>query len=152
MSHHPKYSLTPLPHVHILMVVVFFIADFYVNIDGFTTLGQTFLSCSLPLSALWASSEAERSSGIQVRPSFGNFSGTTASAGTEVRPYSKKSFFSFLQSGARSTVSKGSDIEKGSFTDEGMGRESDHVMIQRTLHVASSESPVPRSAGRSNPF
>jgi hypothetical protein len=49
-------------------------------------------------------------------------------------------------------ASKGSDVEKGSFTDEGFARESDHVMIQRTLHVASSDSPVPRSAGRNNPF
>jgi hypothetical protein len=129
--------------------VIFFIADFYVNIDGFTTLGQTFLSCSLPLSALWASSEAEKASGIQVRPSFGNFSGTTASAGSEIRPYSKKSFFSFLQSG-RTTSNNGSDVEKGSFSED--LRDSDHVMIQRTLHVASSESPLPRSAGRGNPF
>jgi hypothetical protein len=123
--------------------VAFFIADFYVNIDGFTTMGQTLLACSLPLSALWASTEAEKhTTGIQVRPSFGNnFTGTTTSAGTEVQ--SKKSFFSFLRPDNKRDSEGGSEVEKGSFVSD-----SDHVMIQRTLHVAHSESPVPRSAGR----
>ena len=120
--------------------MAFFIADFYVDIDGFTTMGQTLLACSLPLSALWASTESEKHApGIQVRPSFGNFtSGTSTSGGTEIQ--SKKSFFNFWR-GDRETV--GTEVEKGSFVSD-----SDHVMIQRTMHVAHSESPVPRSAGR----
>ena len=38
-----------------------------------------------------------------------------------------------------------SEVEKGSYTED-----SEHVMVQRTLQVVSSESPLPRSAGTSN--
>jgi hypothetical protein len=122
-----------------LIIVAFMIADYYVNIDGFVTIGETFLTCSLPLSALWASSEAEKSSTAQIRPpiSFG----TNTSDGTEVRPVSKRSFFTFWNGGKGTQSTVHSEMEKGSFTEE-----SDHVMVQRTLQVVSSESPVPRPA------
>jgi hypothetical protein len=122
--------------------VAFIIADFRVTIDGFATIGETFLTCSLPLSALWASAEGERSSSIQVKPSFGNYNGTSSSDGTEIRPQSKKSFFDVWRGSKGTQSSVKSDVEKGSFTEE-----SDHVMVQRTLQVSSAESPVPRTAG-----
>jgi pheromone alpha factor receptor len=125
-----------------LPLVAFMIANFYVDIDGFTTIGETFLTCSVPLSALWASAEGEKSSVVQVKPSFGNYSGTTSSTNTEGRPMSKKHFFGIFQGGKGTQSSVHSEVEKGSFTEE-----SDHVMIQRTLQVVTAESPVPRSAG-----
>lgn len=54
------------------LLVIFVIADFYVNTDGFVTIGQTFLTCSLPLSALWATSEAEKSFVIQPELTAGS--------------------------------------------------------------------------------
>lgn len=105
------------------------------KIDGFVTIGETFLTCSLPLSALWASSEAEKSSVGQVKPSA---FGTNCSTVSETRPHSKKSFFQFWPSVKGSSSSVHSELEKGSFSDDG-----DHIMVQRTLEVVSSESPVP---------
>jgi pheromone alpha factor receptor len=123
----------------LIILVAFTISDFYVNLDGFVTIGETFLTCSLPLSALWASSEAENASTPQIKaPSA---FGTTSDAGTEVRPHSKKSFFSFWNGGrGTQTSSVHSDMEKGSFSEE-----SDHVMVQKTLQVIHSDSPAPRS-------
>jgi hypothetical protein len=127
-----------------LIEVAFTITDYYVDIiDGFATLGQTFLTCSLPLSALWASAEAEKHSVIQVKP-IGTF-GTSTSGSTYDRPVSKKSVFN-IWSGSKGTQgSVVSEVEKGSYTED-----SEHVMVQRTLQVVSSESPLPRSAGTSN--
>jgi hypothetical protein len=115
------------------------IADFFCDIDGFVTIGETFLTCSLPLSAVWASAEAEKASVIQVKPSFGNLSGTNSSTATEQRPASSKKGLFSMWSSTKGSEHAGTDVEKGSFTDD-----SDHVMIQRTLEVRSQESPAPR--------
>ena len=113
------------------MIVAFTIADFYVNINGFVTIGQTFLTCSLPLSALWASVESEKNSVVQVKPS-GPFGSITCTEGTQGQPTFKKSVISFF-SGRKwaATSSIHSDTEKGSFAED-------------RDHVTTSESRVPQ--------
>ena len=126
--------------------MVFVVLDFYVNINGFVTIGETLLTCTLPLSALWASFEATKATPAQGVASVGPF-GTSSSAGgvVEVAPSSKRSFFRKWHGSSKGSYSEDrSDVEKGSFSEE-----SDHVMVQKTLHVVSSESPAPGS-GRDN--
>jgi hypothetical protein len=100
--------------------------------------GQSFLACSLPLSALWASAESEKMSHAEVKPSFGKYS-TASSVGHTA---SKKSFFSVF-SGKGTNSSAHSEVEKGSFMEE-----SDHVLVQKTLQVTSTESPAPVSTAK----
>jgi hypothetical protein len=60
------------------MLVVFYIVDLtnVTAIFNFATLGQIFLVCTLPLSALWASADAEGRK--PELPSFANVSGTNS--------------------------------------------------------------------------
>ena len=126
--------------------MIFVVLDFYVNVNGFVTIGETLLTCTLPLSALWASFKATNAAPAQGVPSIGPL-GTSSSAGAavEVAPSSKRSFFRKWRGTSNGSYSDDrSDMEKGSFSEE-----SDHVMVQKTLHVVSSESAVP-SSGRGN--
>ena len=117
----------------LILVTLIIISD-VVHIGGFDTIGQTFLTCCLPLSAIWASSQAVKQPNPAVRPS-GSLD-TMNSTDTDVRSLSKKSLFSFWSGGKGTQASVHTDVEKGSFTEE-----SDHVMIQRTLRVVTTETP-----------
>jgi hypothetical protein len=124
--------------------VIFVVLNFYVNVNGFIVISEAILTCSLPLSAVWASFEASKSVPSRGVASLGPLSTASSAGAIEVAPSSKRSFFRRW----RGTSSKGtysddqSDVmEKGSFAED-----SDHVMIQKTLHVTTTESPTPGSS------
>jgi hypothetical protein len=122
---------TPLScHVLTCCVVIIYILDMSLpNFDNLSGLAQTFLVCSLPLSALWASYENETRGQAQ---SFGH-----STASSQVTSDAPKSKFSFL-SWNRTKDSRSSDYEKSSmFSVEG-------VKVQKSVRVDSYEAGSPR--------
>jgi hypothetical protein len=130
--------------------VIFVVLSFYVEINGFVVIGEAVLTCSLPLSAVWASFEASKLAPSHGVASLGPLSTASSAGAIEIAPSSKRSFFRrWRGSSSKGTASDDqSDVmEKGSFTED-----SDHVMVQKTLHVTTTESPTPGSSPRTFGF
>jgi len=146
----PLQVITIMAVQCLVIPLIFVILSFYVQISGFVVIGEAALTCSLPLSAVWASFEASKLAPSQGVASLGPLSTASSAGVVECAPSSKRSFFRrWRGSSSRGTASDDqSDVmEKGSFTDD-----SDHVMIQKTLHVSTTESPTPGSSPKTFGF
>jgi len=105
------------------------------SVFNFATIGQVFLVCTLPLSALWASADAE--SRRPEAPSFANMSGTDSANSNSAA--GKYSLFSAKKSVQGSHSSYDTDIEKA----------PDYSHDVHTTHHVVAENPnsIPEKRG-----
>ena len=106
--------------------VIFYIVDFTVpKVQNYDALGQCFLACSLPLSALWAS---QQSQDVMQR-------GQVSTNSTSSEPSSRWAKFKIFKNN-KVLHSSHSDLEKASNYSESEG-------TKKSVHMEVHPPPVP---------
>jgi len=121
----------------LVVPLVFYILDLTnaSQVVNFNALGQVFLVCTLPLSALWASADAEGRRNRPEVPSFANFTATDS----DKSHHGKFSFFSKAKKSSQDSYSSYStDLEKAPDYPH------DGVQIHSTSHVVGGQNGVTR--------